>query len=413
MKPFQKVIAGVMAILLIASVAVGCTPISMGKEWSYKYSDDVLKEDFDIGVYIYSLYSAYNQAKTYAEKVDGYSTDKSFMDLEITDDDGKKAKAETWIKEKAEKDTLNIMSVDYLYNKLGATSDEAAVEQSNTQLKTIWEQGPYASYGYYQPVKDEVEKFGVSYESFAVAAGRSYGSGEYVVKLDALFGKLYRKGGTEEVSDKELTEFFTKNYTNYSYIPVKLYEEKTGDDENTTSVKFSDSKIKKIKAQLETYAGDITSGTMTFADASKAAQDKYSVTESDVVTDKAEFTDSIKDSNEDISKALNKLDEGKAKLITVGEDGDSPMAYVVVKNDIKDAVKDNIKNDANRESVLAKYKTDDFNDYIEKNADEMKKSKSFSKNEGVINSYNPSMFFEPVEPTTATGESSDDSGDAE
>ena len=81
MKPFQKVIAAALAIVLIASVAVGCTPVSFGKEWSYKYKDDVLNEELGIGVYIYELYSAYNQAQSFAEKVDGYSSSKSFMAL--------------------------------------------------------------------------------------------------------------------------------------------------------------------------------------------------------------------------------------------------------------------------------------------------------------------------------------------
>ena len=48
MKPFKKVIAIVLALVLITSV-VGCTPISMSKQWSYDYNDDT----FEMNEYVH------------------------------------------------------------------------------------------------------------------------------------------------------------------------------------------------------------------------------------------------------------------------------------------------------------------------------------------------------------------------
>ena len=50
MKPFFKVTAFLLAVVMII-FSVGCTPISMNAEWSYRYND----QELAIGVYIYSL----------------------------------------------------------------------------------------------------------------------------------------------------------------------------------------------------------------------------------------------------------------------------------------------------------------------------------------------------------------------
>ena len=120
MKPFQKITAVVLALVLIASAA-GCVPISLTKQWSYKYSDDTLEEELDIGVYIYALYQAYSSAQTYAEESDDYVENEPFTDLEITDDDGNTAVAKDWIKDEAEKIAVSLISIDYLVEEYGAT----------------------------------------------------------------------------------------------------------------------------------------------------------------------------------------------------------------------------------------------------------------------------------------------------
>lgn len=62
-KNIKKVMAGTVAGAIMVSAAA-CTPISTKAQWSYKEG----KNEKAIGVYIFALYNAYNQAKTYAEK---------------------------------------------------------------------------------------------------------------------------------------------------------------------------------------------------------------------------------------------------------------------------------------------------------------------------------------------------------
>lgn len=394
MKPFYKIIAAFLAVIIVASAA-GCVPVSFTKEWGYKYSDKTLNKEYAIGMYIYSLYQAYNEAKTYAEKAKGYKENEPFTDLTITDDDGKKAVAKDWIKDKAEENMLSVIAVDYLCKKDGATWDEADMKTSRKTAKDAWDMGPYANYGYYQPIKDEVEKYGVSEDSYV------YMAGDGSVKQTALFDRLYKKGGLEEVSDKALTDYFLKNYVDYSYIPVHLYKSSTGSDGNSKSEKFKDSKIKQIKKELQEIVNNLSDGSTTFDKASKDCEKKYDATSSDVVKDKISTSEELNSQNADIAKAFKNMKNGKAELVVVGESGDSPTAYVVVKNDINKDAKDYINNETNRNQVLQNMKQESLKDLIDKTAKDLKKSSALTVNEGVVNKYDPSIFYSKPEETTA------------
>ena len=103
MKPYAK-IGSLLLALIIAVAAVGCTPISLNAEWAYRTD----KVELPIGVYSYSLKTAYSQAQNYASKLASYDeASDSWLDLEITDDDGDKAIARDWIKNEAETMCLN------------------------------------------------------------------------------------------------------------------------------------------------------------------------------------------------------------------------------------------------------------------------------------------------------------------
>lgn len=392
MRLFHKVIAACLAIVLAASVA-GCVPISLSKEWGYKYEDKTLTKQYDIGMYIYNLYLAYNQASSYAEKAKGYKASESFAELKIKDDDGKKAVAKDWIKDKAEENMLGAIALDYLCKKNKVKWDKSAMDSAEKSAKDAWEMGPYAAYGYYQPIRDAVEKYGVSFESYAYLAAKSG------VKQQALFTKLYDKDGVEEVSDKELTDYFLKNYTAYSYIPVNLYTSSTDADGNSSSKKFSKKKIKNIKSELEALAEDISNGDTTFKKASEKCEKDYNATSSDIVTEKVSTKEDLKSTNADISEAISKLKNGEAKLVVVGESGDSPIAYVAVKNNVKDYVKTQLESE--RTSILQNMKGDDLTDLLKKTGKDLKKKDALTVNQGVIDKYPADLFYEKPEETTA------------
>lgn len=399
MKPIKKIVAALLAVVIVVSMAVSMASCSLTKEWCYKYGE----KEYSIGVYIYSLYNAYLTAENYAKDAKGYKEGESFLDLKIKDDDGKTAVARDWIKEKASETSRELVALDKLVKETGAKLDKETMKAAEQTVKDAWDMGPYAMYGanYYNPMSAQLEPYGVSYESFRQIYVSQTGNTPYSVKSAAVFDKFYAKGGSEEVSDKELTEYFVKNYADYSYIPVKLYESKTGEDGNSTNTKFSDKKTKTIKETLKGYVEDINSGKSDFDDAAKNCEKKYSVTSEEEVKNRVDNLDTLKSQDEEVYKSVKKLDNGKAEFVIKDEKGDAPTAYIIVKNDINNDKKTYISGDQ-RESVLQSMKGDDFKDMMKKEAKDLSKDSKFQENDGAMNSYSPDMFYEKPEETTSS-----------
>ncbi len=399
MKPAIKMGSLLLAVMMVftAVFASGC---SLEPEWSYKTSD----KELAIGIYIYSLNSAFSEAKSYAEKLDDYDGAKdTWLDMEITDDDGNTEVARTWIKNKAQKTCLKYLAVEKAIKDQGATVDSATLASAKDQSKSYWEVGPYASYGYIQPMKDELEKYGVSFESF------SYCTADYSVNYSTLFASLYDAGGSQAVADSELVKFVEDNYADYTYFSVPLYEstpdETTGE---TTSVAMSEDKIKALKDEINGYVSELNSGK-SFDDVISKYMEANGLTENPAAdNDKIEFKDDFS-AGDEVKAAYEKLETGKADAVTVGE-GTTATLYLVYKKDIKSDSSEYVT--SNHASVLSKMKTDDFDAYIDELIEKLEYEKS-----SAVDKYDPKMFFVAEEPTTVAEESTEDineeSGSAE
>ena len=395
MKPTVKIGSLLLAVVMALS-AVLATGCSMGKEWSYKTSD----KELAIGVYIYCLDLAYQQAQTKAKELDDYDgTNDKWLDLEITDDDGNTAVARQWIKDDAQKKCLNFLAVEKLMKDEGASVDEASQQAADEQAKTYWNVGQYANYGYIMPMSKELEPYGISYDSFR------YCTSQYSVNYSVLFSKLYGEGGSQEVSDSELETYFTENYVDYSYIPVQLYEASTDEAGESTNVALSEDKIAEYTSEFEGYISDIDGGK-SFDDVVSAYTEKHELTDSPAV-DNTEQLESVS-AGDQIKDALKELGNNKAVTVKVGE-GDSAMLYLVYKRNSADSAKDYLESETNRAGVLNTMKKDDFEDYIKKTADDL----DYEKN-SAVDGYDPKMFFVAEVPTTAaeTTASAEEEGSA-
>ncbi len=378
---------------LTAVFAVGCTPTSLNKEWAYKTGDNELA----IGVYIYSLNLAYSQAQSFAsEQLDDYSKANSdWLDKEIEDDDGNKQVAKDWIKEQADIMCKNYMVVDEQLAKAGielSTEDTAAAEE---QAENYWNVGQYASYGYVMPMKDDLEPYGISLESF------TYATTLYSAKYSKLFEATYGKGGTEEVSDSELTDFFTENYVDYSYFTVNLYESTTDESGTAKDAALSEDDAKKLTDEIDGYAEEINKGS-SYSDVVAKYMENNNI-EADPSTSNVENI-STSSLGEEVLDALKELDSNKASTLKVGS-GDSAVYYLIYKNDIKNDVDDYIKSDTNRPNVLSNMKNDDFKDYLDGLAENLE----CEVNTSVLDKYQADLFFKAViETTQAATEGSDE-----
>ena len=385
MKPTVKIGSLLLAVVMALS-AVFATGCSMSKEWSYKTSD----KELAIGVYIYCLDLAYQQAQTKAKELDDYDgTNDKWLDLEITDDDGNTAVARQWIKDDAQKKCLNFLAVEKGMKDEGASVDEATQQAADEQAKTYWNVGQYANYGYIMPMSKDLEPYGVSFDSFR------YCTSQYSVNYSALFAKLYGEGGSQEVSDSELEDYFIENYVDYSYIPVQLYEASTDEAGESTNVALSDEKIADYTAELEGYVKDINDGK-SYDDVVSAYTEKHELSQSPAV-DNTEQLESVS-AGDQIKDALKDLGNNKAVTITVGE-GDSGMLYLVYKRNSADSAKDYLESETNRAGVLNTMKKDDFEDYLKKIVEDL----DYEKN-SAVDGYDPKMFFVAEQPTTAAEE---------
>ena len=390
MKQAVKIGSLLLAILMVftAVFASGC---SLQKQWSYKTSD----KELAIGVYIYNLDVAYQQALEYAKKLDDYDgTNDKWLDLEITDDDGTTAVARQWMKDKAEELTLTALAVEKGLKDEGATVDSATLQAADEQAKTNWNVGPYANYGYVMPMSKELEPHGVSFDSYKYAAS------EVPAMQQVLFNTLYEKGGSQEVSDADLEKFFNENYVDYGYLSANLYESSTDEAGTTNNVALSEDAVKQITDKFDGMVKDLNSGK-AFDDVTKAYTEAEGLSTDSVVNN----TELLKNfsAGDELKAEIEKLDSGKAATVKVGE-GDSAMIYLVYKKDITAIAKDYLESASNRSEVLTNMKTDDFKTYIKDLIKELK----YEKN-AAVDSYDPKMFFVAEKPTT-TAESSESEG---
>ncbi len=376
MKAIKKITAAFLAVLMIMSIS-GC---STKPEWSYKVDDN----EVQIGVYIYALYTAYNQAASYASSAEGYDAEKSFLNLTITDDDGETAVAKDWIVDTAKELTKNILTIEEEFEARGLTltaEDEAAAKES---ADNDWNLGPYydmyLAYGMMPtPYKDILEPYGVSYESFERA---SYMAS---AKQTALFEEIYINDEETAVSTEDLTNYFTENYTSYSYLSVRLADSATDDAGSTTYTAMSDEDIAEIESTLQGYADNINNGAGTFAE-QMVEYTALKELESDPSTSAVENLDESS-LNEDVIAALNELEEGKASLVKVGE-AENAYYYLIYKAPIADSVADYIEDETNSFNVLSAMKSEEFQDMLTAKAEEL----GIQENTSVVNSYKPSMF---------------------
>lgn len=392
MKPNVKIGSFILAMIMVLSVVIvsGCTPINLNKEWSYRAGD----KELAIGVYIYSLDTAYQQAKTYASELEDYDeTSDSWLDMEITDDDGNKEVASKWIKDQAKTMCLTYLVLDEQLEKENVEIPEASLASADEQAETYWNVGQYADYGYFMPMSEDLEPYGISLESFA------YCSTEYSVKYQALFDKLYKEGGSKEVTNEELSEYFSDNYTDYSYFTVNLYTASTDETGASTNVAMSEEEAKKVTDEIDGYVKQVNGGTSY--DDVVAKYIEANEVESDPSVSNIENLENSSLGDE-VKDALKELDNNKATAVKVGS-GESAVYYFIYKRDINDAKADYLADENNSAGVLASMKGDEFADYLEGLTEELK----YEENTSVIDKYDPKMFFVPVEPTTASEESAE------
>lgn len=374
MKNFSKILCVVLA-LVIALSAASC---SLSKQYAYEKDDIKLP----IGVYIYYLYNAYNSAQNYAQQSDLYDAEtgkydgkKSFLKMEITDDDGKTAVAEDWIKDKAAEDTKTAVAIQTKFNDLGCTLDQTEIDSTQSYYKSYWDQ----SYS------EMLEPYGISFDSFFLA-----GYTLPVMESEA-FKAEYGTGGPSAVSDEELTKYFKDNYTSYKYFSANLYTTETAEDTDgsaetaSENIPLSADKIAEYQKDFDSYAATLSDGG-SYADVVAEYMKKYAV-EEDPTTESVEDID--EESTDEIMKTILDMKDGQAMTVVIGDDDASKQIYLVYREPIENQVEAYTDPEQHKNDVLSAMKHEDFDDMLKKLAEEMNITLS-----SACDSYKPSRFEE-------------------
>lgn len=376
MKNFTKILCVVLALVTALSVA-SC---SLTKQYAYQ-KDNI---ELPIGVYIYYLFSSYNEAQTLAQKSELYDAStgkydgkKSFLKMEITDEDGNTAVAEDWINDKAAEKLSNAVAIRTKYNELGCTSDQAELDQAKQYIKqAYWDQS----------LKATLEPCGVSFDSFFEA--------EYTINVsekNEAFKKEYGEGGPSAVSDTELTDYFVKNYTAYKYFSANLYTSETAAQTDaaaetaSNNVALSEEEISKYKNSFDDYAASIKNGT-SFEDVVTKYKDAYSVSE-DPTTENVEIIDA--DTTDELLKTIKDMKDGEVITKEIGEEATSKQLYLIYREPINNKVDEYIKTEDKKNTVLSSMKQEDFDTLLKNLADDLKVAPS-----SACKNYKPSMFEE-------------------
>ena len=344
LKKSKKVVAAVLAVAMIA----GMTACKSDKSWAMK--NDSLTAP--IGVYIYNLYYAYQNAQALAT-----DTSKPLLEQKI---DGKDAEA--YIKEKALNSTKMLFVMNDKMKELGLslTADETKAISSSTDSQ--WAQA-----------SSTLEKYGISKSSFNLAYS------DYYTKYQKVFTALYGKGGKKEVSDADLKAYFEKNYTDFSYFLKPLYNT----DANGGTVMVTEAEQAALEKEFNGYATDIKAGKMTM----QQAADAYK-TSSKQTTDQLQSGTEILDRNSgfpaDFLSLFSSMKPGEVKAAEV-----SGTYLVAMKNDITKKTAEQLGTESTRNSILAQLKGQEYSDEIEKAAAAYT---NVTLNQKAIDSYKPSMF---------------------
>ena len=345
----KKVAAVFMAGAMAASLA-GCADDS----WSAK--DDT--QTLAAGVYIYNLYSAYQEAqnKVMMEALSSGNSSGS-TDFYSQQIDGKSVTQ--WMQDKA---ILKTKETLYLDAKMKAEGIEWTEEdQKNTEEAgtSVWAQQ-----------KNTLEAFGISKDSFLKAYSL------YNAKYLKIFQSIYGEGGTEAVSDQDLEEFFLDSYSEYRYFSKSL----TTKDDSGNTQNLSDDEISAIEKEFEEYAKQVTDGDKTPEEVASAYQASEGL-ESSPLNGSVTLTDNIVLSS-DLQTAYDEMKEGEARAIKSGT-----SYYFLYKGKIKDHL-DEMSTEDGRMSVLAAMKQDEFQERMEQETGEY----SCTIYDAAVNSYQPNRF---------------------
>ncbi len=365
MKTWKKCLAAVLSLAIMAS-ATACS--GADKSWAIKNDNLTVP----IGAYIYNLYSAYQQASVQVE-----DSTKPILEQTVEDQD-----AATWIKENALRQTKSILVIDDKMKELNISLTEDELQQVSDQTDSYW-----------GSISTAMTEYGVAKSSFNLAYA------DYYTKYTKVFDAIYGKGGTQEVSDADVKDYYVTNYMAFSYVLAPIID-------MTTGTNLSEDELSQLDTEFKDYAAKINDGSMTAQEAADAYKTSSGDDTVQLYTDAANFNGETSSYPEEFGTSLKSMKDGECRIVEV----QGLYKVLLVKDDVTATAENKISDEASRTAILQNMKQEEFKQMIDEAAD----GYSAEINQKAIDSYQPDMFVEETSSVAASSEtaSSEESTDS-
>ena len=365
MKTWKKCLAAVLSLAIMAS-ATACS--GADKSWAVKNDNLTVP----IGAYIYNLYSAYQQASVQVE-----DSTKPILEQTVEDQD-----AATWIKENALRQTKSILVIDDKMKELNISLTEDELQQVSDQTDSYW-----------GSISTAMTEYGVAKSSFNLAYA------DYYTKYAKVFDVIYGKGGTQEVSDADVKDYYVTNYMAFSYVLAPIID-------MTTGTNLSEDELSQLDTEFKDYAAKINDGSMTAQEAADAYKTSSGDDTVQLYTDAANFNGETSSYPEEFGTSLKSMKDGECRIVEV----QGLYKVLLVKDDVTATAENKISDEASRTAILQNMKQEEFKQMIDEAAD----GYSAEINQKAIDSYQPDMFVEETSSVAASSEtaSSEESTDS-
>ena len=365
MKTWKKCLAAVLSLAIMAS-ATACS--GADKSWAVKNDNLTVP----IGAYIYNLYSAYQQASVQVE-----DSTKPILEQTVEDQD-----AATWIKENALRQTKSILVIDDKMKELNISLTEDELQQVSDQTDSYW-----------GSISTAMTEYGVAKSSFNLAYA------DYYTKYTKVFDAIYGKGGTQEVSDADVKDYYVTNYMAFSYVLAPIID-------MTTGTNLSEDELSQLDTEFKDYAAKINDGSMTAQEAADAYKTSSGDDTVQLYTDAANFNGETSSYPEEFGTSLKSMKDGECRIVEV----QGLYKVLLVKDDVTATAENKISDEASRTAILQTMKQEEFKQMIDEAAD----GYSAEINQKAIDSYQPDMFVEETSSVAASSEtaSSEESTDS-
>ncbi|MFR2563033.1 MAG: hypothetical protein ACLS8R_10395, partial [Anaeromassilibacillus sp.] len=273
-----------------------------------------------IGAFIYNLYSAYQQAYYMVE-----DATQPVLEQTVEDQD-----AATWMKDFALRQTKSILVIDDMMRDMGLSLTEDELQQVSDQTDSFW-----------GSISTAMTEYGVAKSSFNLAYA------DYYTKFTKVFDATYGPGGTEEVSDEDVKDYYLTNYKAFSYVMAPIID-------MTTGASLSDDELSQLDTEFKGYASQINDGSMTIQDAADAYKASSGDDTVQVYTDAADFSGETASYPLEFGTELDTAENGKASVI------DGQGLYKVLLGGRHQRDRRCISDETSRTSILQTMKQEEF-----------------------------------------------------